>query len=375
MRISRVLAVILIITLAGGCLEYTITTKVNKDGSIERQYTVSGDSASIFKGTLMVPRGSQWKISEGFADQNKQKDASDKQYIYTASKKFRNAKALSEWLASDTSSYTIKLRVNLKKRCHWFYTHYDYSETYPMIFPFRGIPVDSFLTEIEQYFIIDDGSVVYSSVERKLVWKKDTARILYSHADSLETNKIHEDCETRVQQWMVESFLKDFNQTLSDSFGDDPDISMIRKGIESNKEVFYRKLQFFTNDSALNTAYVAKIYDSLTGTKTLTDLYKKNPAAFREIDRKIDGLVHMDLSDNYEHYLEMPGKLYSTNATTQDSIGLHWKIENDMYVIKDYVMTASSRTPNYLFMVFTGLIAITLVYVLIPKRKPKNLIT
>ena len=41
---------------------------------------------------------------------------------------------------------TIKPVVSLKKKFRWFYTYYEYSEVYPMTFPFQKIPVDSFLT-------------------------------------------------------------------------------------------------------------------------------------------------------------------------------------------------------------------------------------
>ena len=62
-KVFRNFAILLLFLMMGSCLDYTVTTKVNRDGSIFRQYRVRGDSAKIFKGSLMIPSGSEWKIS------------------------------------------------------------------------------------------------------------------------------------------------------------------------------------------------------------------------------------------------------------------------------------------------------------------------
>ncbi len=78
---------------------------------------------------------------------------------------------LKAWLDTDTSIGTIKPDISLKKKFRWFYTYYEYSEIYPMTFPFQKIPVDSFLTGLEQSVIMDDDRTAYSADGKKLIWK------------------------------------------------------------------------------------------------------------------------------------------------------------------------------------------------------------
>src|SRR5665647_3967967 len=85
----RNLAIIVLLLLAGSCLDYTVTTRVNRDGSIFRQYRVRGDSAKIFDGSLMIPSGSEWKISHSWGPKNEKDTLSgEKQYVYEASRTF-----------------------------------------------------------------------------------------------------------------------------------------------------------------------------------------------------------------------------------------------------------------------------------------------
>src|SRR5665647_1338836 len=85
----RNLAIIVLLLLAGSCLDYTVTTRVNRDGSIFRQYRVRGDSAKIFDGSLMIPSGPEWKTSHRLEPKDKNDSLSEKsQYVYEASRTF-----------------------------------------------------------------------------------------------------------------------------------------------------------------------------------------------------------------------------------------------------------------------------------------------
>ena len=66
----RNLAIMVLLLLAGSCLDYTVTTTVNRDGSVMRKYKVRGDSAEIFKGSLMIPSGPEWKSSHSWGPKN-----------------------------------------------------------------------------------------------------------------------------------------------------------------------------------------------------------------------------------------------------------------------------------------------------------------
>ena len=227
-RMFRNFAILMLLLFMGSCLDYTVTTRVNQDGSIFRQYRVRGDSAKVFEGSLMIPSGPEWKISSRMEPKDKNDSLSEKsQYVYEASRTFGSIDELRDWLDTDTSIGTIKPIVSLKKKFRWFYTYYEYSEVYPMSFPFQKIPVDSFLTEMEQSVIMDDDRTAYSSDSKKLIWKVKDMENKYNHADSVEMNKISKNCEKKLMRWMNASIIEDYVDVLNKQFKNDPIVKAI----------------------------------------------------------------------------------------------------------------------------------------------------
>ncbi len=87
-----------------------------------------------------------------------------------------------------------------------------------MTFPFQKIPVDSFLTDMEQSVIMDDDRTAYSSRDKKLIWKVKDAEYKYTPADSIEMNKISEQCQQKLGRWMNASIIEDYLDVLNKHF-------------------------------------------------------------------------------------------------------------------------------------------------------------
>jgi hypothetical protein len=366
---SRYLAFSVILILAGSCLDYTVKTTVNKDGSIYREYLVRGDSADIFKGSLRIPSGNLWQVSHFYDHKDKNDSTSEKtQYVYKASRTFKNVRELNKWMASDTSGKTEKAQVSLKKSFRWFYTYYIYKEKFPMSFPFRKIPVDSFLTELEQAMIKDDPRVVYSSAENKMIWKKDTVAFHYSPEDSLEMKKISDRCDEKVFRWMTASFVEEFITLLETDFGDIPATKQIRQMADQFKDVIFKKMPFESLDS-LNVQLLISTGDSLIRSDELKELYTGNHAAFTPINDKIEQMDFLENTDDYLQSLTMPGTVFSTNVDEVRGKMLIWDFNPESFMMNDYEMLASSRTANPWIMAITGALAAFLVVALLLRRK------
>jgi hypothetical protein len=365
----RDLAILIILFFSGSCLDYTVTTTVNRDGSIFRQYLVRGDSTEIFHGSLMVPAGSEWKISHIYVPKEKEDTLSEKtQYAYQASRTFSGIQELNAWLATDTSSLTFKPIVRLQKHFRWFYTYFDYSELYPMEFPFKKVPVDSFLTAIEQSVVIDDKKVAYSAREKKLVWREDSVQYAYSAADSLEMNKLNDQCQEKFTQWMIASVVKEYLDLLGEHFRDKQAVQAISKRQDDLRNVIYRKFKILEKDS-LSALTIALVGDSLVHSDELETVCVKNPALFNAFDLKFKVLNDKKFEDHYTQNLRLPGKLFSTNSVKINQSELSWDIEPMFFFMKDYEMKATSRVSNPWIMAFTGLLALALVYILVTRRK------
>lgn len=366
-RGKRTLTILTVILLSASCLDYTVRTTVNKDGSVFREYTVKGDSASVFSGSLMIPSGDLWQVEQFF----EQEDAADTaltkgQYVYKASRTFSNADELNRWLSADTATNRMKVQVKLTRKFKWFYTYYDYTELYPMSFPFQKIPVDSLLTEMEQSVLIDDGKVVYAPDEKQMIWKKDTLTIRYSAVDSVEMNKIKGKIEEKMMYWMTASFVEEFISTLEADFPDSPATSAIRQQDGELTNIIIRKLPFLDFDT-LDVRHVVSTGDSLLGTSALQQLYAAHQVVFNPINQKIQLLEQLRNEDEYHQSLTLPGTLFTTNADEIQGSMLKWDFEPNYFLMKDYIMLANSRVANPWIMLLTGIAALLLAGILFLK--------
>jgi hypothetical protein len=365
----RNLALMAVLLLAGSCLDYTVTTKVNRDGSIFRQYRVRGDSAEIFDGSLMIPSGSGWKISHNWGPKNDKDTLSgEKQYVYEASRTFGSIDALMDWLDTDTSIGTIKPIVSLKKKFRWFYTYYEYSEVYPMTFPFQKIPVDSFLTDMELSVIMDDDRTAYSADGKKLIWRVKDAQYNYTPADSVEMNKISELCQQKLARWVNASIIEDYVDVLNKHFKNDAVVKDISLKKELWKDAMDKKFDMRTSEFVTATT-LNLIGDSLTRSVRLQELYNNNPEVFAEFDRKIRKAKDFGVDDSFTHTLSLPGKVYNTNSEKVSLSEMEWQLEPMFFALKDYEMKASSRAANPWIMVLSGLLAVGLIGVIFARRK------
>jgi hypothetical protein len=348
-----------------------VKTKVNKDGSIYREYLVRGDSADVFKGSLRIPSGNPWQISHFYDHKEKDDSASEKsQYVYSASRIFANVRELNAWMASDTSRKTEKTQISLKRSFRWFYTYFDYKETFPMSFPFQIIPVDSFLTDLEQAMVIYDTKVAYSPTERKMIWKKDTIAFQYSPEDSLEMKRISEQVDEKLLRWMTASLVEEFISLLEADFSEHPATKLIRQNADQFTDVIFKKKTFDADDfDSLNVQLLIAIGDSLIGSDDLKELYTDNQVVFIPISEKMKQMDLLEYTDDYFQSLTMPGTVFSTNADEVAGTLLSWDFEPESFMMKDYEMLASSRTANPWIMAVTGVLAVLLVIVLIMGRK------
>jgi hypothetical protein len=365
----RNLAIMVLLLLAGSCLDYTVTTTVNRDGSVMRKYKVRGDSAAIFKGSLMIPAGPEWKISSKLEPKEKNDSLSEKsQYVYEASRTFGSIDELRDWLDTDTSIGTIKPVVSLKKKFRWFYTYYEYSEVYPMTIPFQKIPVDSFLTDMEQSVIMDDDRTAYSSDGRKLIWKVKDATYNYTHSDSVEMNKIGEHCQQKLASWLNASIIEDYIDVLNKHFKNEAVVRSIALKKAAWKDATDKRYDFKTSEF-VSATFLNAIGDSLTGSGRLQELYENNPEVFAEFDSKIKKARDFGVNDSFTHTLSLPGKVFNTNSEKVSLSEMEWQLEPMFFAMKDYEMKASSRAANPWIMVLSGLLAVGLIGVLFTGRK------
>jgi hypothetical protein len=370
---------ILLVTLASGCLEYTMTTRVLPDGSIERTILVKGDSGEILKGSLPVPVDSTWKITTGWEEGSGSDSTQKKQYVYRASKVFRNSAELNKELnpvSEEAGRITTEVRV--KKKFRWFNTFYTYAETYKQTFPFHRKPVDEFLNDRElELAFADDKELYYSPVSDSLMIIKDTlARPALSEKDSARMKELKEVIEKKFYQWARTNVYEEYFDVLKvalDKSGTmkPEETEKTRDSLFARFDTCYTDIDSFFNmmdDQYGNNLLelVSKYYRADTAR-----LHKSNRTGFDAFDKKLENIEPI-FGDSYVNLTIMPGIIISSNSTEINGNTASWDVESDSFYARDYTLRVESKKINKGLSIVSGALVVFLFIVLIAglmKRK------
>ena len=81
-----------------------------------------------------------------------------------------------------------------------------------------------------------------------------------------------------------------------------------------------------------------------------------------------DFISVFEMEINYK--LSVPGKVIETNAPFMSGDTLSWKLDANRIFLKDYVISAESRKPNFWAFGLTGVVVILSLLGFLLKRKP-----
>lgn len=343
-----------------GCLEYTIVTKVTPDGRIIRTVIVKGDSADIFTGSFRVPSDTSWRISTRYEPRNTKDSTDSEVFAYEATKEFADVNDLNREFYNDSLvNDRNKIKVTIEKKSRGFYTHYYYTETYSMLFPFREVPVSEYLTDNElKIHMADEKDLHYDPQLNDIIISSDTANIpVLNGNDSIRFKELKDSIELRFEAWQKENIYSDFyRQVLSalDKTGRQVDSA-------TNREPFYLWLdstQTFESGIENADAFIeaAASYFNISPLR----LFRVNQNGFDDFNRKFR--VAAFSLESYTNTVIMPGSIVANNAKTagaESSVTWTFQIEN--FYATDYVMTVESRLLNKKFAIIAGIVAIFLI--------------
>jgi hypothetical protein len=364
------ISLVLIISVSG-CLDYTITTQVNPDGSLDRTFTVRGDSSVIFDGSVKVPVDSTWEITTKWEDVAKKDSSVERKYVYTARKHFANVTALNQEIYTD-SSFTKRtnIKAEFKKRFRWFYTFITYRETYKMYFPFNEIPVNNYMTETELGVLMDteEKNFVFDPVKNDFFHADEQMKVPeLTKEDSVKMEKRENEISAKFDKWQAENILKEYFNILKDAVKKDTSSRMILDSLKWDNDsllnVIYR-----TNLNIQSSEKITNVLYQFLHNFLITQLYDQHKKSFLEFDRKLEltKLFNDDYTgDDYTNVVVMPGLLINTNANTVEGNKVTWNFGALKYYANNYEMVAESRIVNRWAIVLSGVIALVLLVLLI----------
>jgi hypothetical protein len=369
---------VLLVILASGCLEYTMTTRVLPDGSIERTIVVKGDSAEIFKGSLPVPVDSTWKISGGYEEKSAGDSTDKKQYVYKASKVFRNSAELNKELnpVSEEAGRIIR-EVKVEKKFRWFNTFYKYAETYKQTFPFHRKPVDEFLNDRELEFAwADDKDLYYSRESDALMILKDTlVRPALSVKDSARMKELKEAIEKKFFRWMSTNVYEDYFEVLKVALDKSGTMKQgkaekTRDGLFAFFDSCFIDLDSFFDRKGQNDTSLLQLASKYYHADTAI-LYHANRKGFDTFNKKLDNIMPV-FGDSYMNLTIMPGIIISSNSTEINGNTASWDVESDHFYAKDFTLLVESKKINKGLSIVSGALVVFLLIGLVAgimKRK------
>ncbi len=260
-------------------------------------------------------------------------------YLATALKEYPAVEDMAETFYFDDDEWdSIVPAISYSQRFQWFYTLYDFTETYPPINQLKMVPISEYMSEDE--------------VE---TWFGENIS-MYKGKNGVEINDLLNNIENKANAWynrnyyeeIFSLYLKYFRyiknlpvDSLSFAMAKDTIFKNNKRYIESAEDPFeievdsliekhfQRKLIFDAEDQILNTM----------GDET----------------QWMDEFM-IYFTKRLEYGLSLPGKVIETNAHFVSGDTLSWNFDAYRFFINDYSLTAKSRKPNYWAFITTGII-------------------
>jgi len=323
-KYQYVTIMILILLFASGCKkDKKTTTKINRDGSCER--TVFVESVKDTASPIPVYKDKTWNVRvEG-----------DSEKVYVASKKFDDVNQMNNEYR-DPNEFGIDIKF--EKKFRWFYTYFDYKETYKSYFPFKNISLDSFLTKEE-----------YAQYE-----KGDTSKAF----------------KKRLDEFLTRNIFEEFYEQLVDSVRSLNDSSLPVNAFLVKKVEFINWLTDPTKNlkglDILDKIHdIRKYLEKNIGLKLNDNLERQMDGISHSIGQKFQSMMD---GGKYINEISMPGIILNTNANTVEGNIVSWKFDQDKFCYTDCTMTVESRIANTWATYATGGVLIVLVALLILPR-------
>ena len=325
--VARPLALLSLSLLACGCLEIDITTHVNRDGTLLRSETVSGDSAEVMTHGFISPVDSTWRVT--FDAKN------ERTFERKAARLFAGPDELSA-ATLDTLARTLPVRARIERRFIWFYTEITYSERYLKWNPFGLIPLAEYLST--------------EDLARSMSFAT-TGRVM-NREDSLAQERMGEKWTEWMYRDMFEAYFAELNKGVNAL--NDPSLSPA--AVAGHKEEIYKRCRmWWASPSSMDT--IAIVIQSIMKTPAVRGAMKSNSRGF-DVHRAKLGFVSRVTGKLKQVNIEMPGTIIDSNAPNVDKNRGSWKGVPEMSYAGDFEIWMTSHVVNWWVVLLTAVVII-----------------
>ena len=288
-----------------GCLEIKVRTTVSADGSSERVIRLKQESDTLPNAAFPIPTDTSWTREWKLIS-----DEKPVKHEYNALKRFATPEQLEQEYAGIPDTAVLGVSVHLRRSFQWFYTYFEYQETYALRNPFNRIPITNVLGKEE----IDHYLYHYSK----------------SSQDSIIETKVHEWFERNKFEYSFQGFVRAAEQRK--------DSALPAALFTRNKERIYTLLSGATSameeDSIKEkeaardlTSWVLRIFEEGLKTNVIYNMRHEVTLLLADRDEKEHRLN--TANGSYENSIQLPGLLLETNSDKVEGSLVTWKIDSD----------------------------------------------
>lgn len=323
-----------------GCLDITTTSQVNRDGSIVRTITFTGDSAEVYRGKFPVDIDSTW--SRSFA----RVSGKERHYTLTASKSFRDVAEMNRALRG-VFSKTLQYQFELDKSFQWFFTVYQYRETNLPFEQFTSIPMTEFLSKEEIKWATE-----------KILDKEHPEREFTTRGDSLAA----ESMIPRIEEYGLRNMFEPVFAAFLEGVKMTNNPSLTTGMVESLKDSLYKRSKEPLNHGKIDT--LCTIFTRVLRTPLVEKAWTAGTKGLEEFERKLN-FEHETNSHKYVTSVVMPGLITGSNATNIEGTTATWRDFKDHAHYFGYTMWVESRQVNWWAVIVAAVVVVSLVAALI----------
>ncbi len=344
-------AILLAALVLPGCLEQEVTTTIRPGGSCERMVVIRRDNPAFPEGILPSGVDSSWSRTSVRDTQ------SGRGYRWIFKKEFSTYEDLSSDCDESASPGKIRVAVDIQEHFRWFYTYYEYRETYFRFSPYNLVAPSEVLTEDEilRYTYGDTTAALREKVDE---WE---ARNLFEMVYDPMARKAEQLPRTGLSRRLA-AHKEDFFRLLLAAVKHDRLADTLRAYASSP-----RSGDDLFNDGRITDAGIDALMNlaiRVFDTDSLGVLQEELRTGWKAMEETLAGTgTSQANSESFVNTVIMPGTVLDTGALDVKGNTLSWKFQRSQLELHDYEMRAESRMVNFWTIVVTGLLVLGLLTV------------
>ena len=351
----------LLLLLLSSCLQHHFKITVNQDGSVDYQYTASGDSADLYDELISLPKGLPWEIEE-YIEIDTSDSEPDTVYYYRAKAHFAQGEPLPAAFGGETvdfASVDLQHPLTIRRQDLFFMVNYYFDFRFPSRrwLELYGNPKD---------------------------YIPEECRIL-EETDSLD-EVIKAELEAKEEQgykiWLAVTVSDFFIKSLRQYITENPQapidtlkFTQVREELKEFFIIYFSSIDSELDDSSALSSIFPKGFEILKenlGLPRDEALYDELMSIWRAFEREY--MMTLDLGDEaFTTELYLPGKLRSSNAdSVSEFIG--WEFDGADITDSTIVLSAVSTIYRQEQLYIAGVILIIVIVLLVKAMlKPKKI--